>query len=202
MDKEELDSNFGKRVPLNRRGNLMQDIKVPTYKEQVQYPKNEPFIEKKAISTLPVKPNYKKLYVLLWCVLLIAVVALGSALYFYKQNKIEPTTTNTVDYINSVNEIRKVAYLPDVSMSDATLSVVLNPEEAKNDPNPSFKFFNFFENALAGDYLLHYPNIEKYILYRPSTHQIINMMTIPLNLLNSQNATSTSTSTATSTSKK
>ncbi len=207
-NKDEINSGLENRVNLNRRSNFMYDIKAPqqkvneptpTFREPLNYERDNTEIEKKTINSLPSKPNHKKLYIFLTITLIIALIAIGAAYYFYYQNKSTTNSNGNEDYINSINEIRKVALLPEVENSNATLSVVLDPEEAKNDPNPSFKFFNFFENAEAGDYLLHYPSIGKYVLFRPGTHQIINMLTIPPSVLNPDEA-SPSLSTTTSTS--
>lgn len=198
--------NLKKVFPDDSLGRRITDIKAPSFKPispqpQIIKKESEPIIEEfKSTPVLPPKPNKNsKLKFVTFGLLILLLLAGGSAYYFYQKTKIssDPNTAAQDKLNTTIAEIGKLTILPEVDNNSATLSVVLDPEQAKADPNPSFKFFNFFENAQAGDYLLHYPNLGKSVLYRPSTHQIINILNIPLSILNSQTSSTTNTNTST-----
>ncbi len=188
------------RVNINRPQNLMQDIKKPTPPPQEPIYRNTPQIP----TPMPIKeydsrkPSHKKFYVLLTLALFLLAGAGYAAFYYYqKANKVAVESTNQpLDQLNqAINDIGELAMLP---INDTpTLSVVVDANQAKNDP--TFSLFKFFENTESGDMWLNYSRTGKNILYRPSTKKIVNMMTFPPDLLNSISSTTTATTTATTT---
>lgn len=187
------------RANINRPVNLMQDIKKPNPVVSNVVYKNE------APQSLPPireydskRPSHSKLYVLLTLTLLLLVAAGFAAFYFYqKANKVtEEVSSKPLDQLNqAINDIGELAILP--INDNPTLSVVVDANQAKNDP--TFSLFKFFENTEPGDMWLNYPKTGKNILYRPTTKKIVNMMTFPPDLVNNINSTTTATTTATTT---
>jgi hypothetical protein len=70
-----------------------------------------------------------------------------------------------------VEEVGKVMVLP--TDESPTLATVTNPEALKSQP--------FFAKALEGDKVLIYTTVRKAILWRPSTHKIIEVSDIDPN---------------------
>jgi heme/copper-type cytochrome/quinol oxidase subunit 2 len=186
------------RVNINRPGNLMQDIKKPISQVSPVY-RNDAPIQPPQIKEYDIKKqSHTKLYIFLTFTVLLLVIVGYTAFYFYqKANKATEVAQNEpLDQLNlAIAEVGKLVILP---INDTpTLSVVVDANQAKNDP--AFSLFKFFENTEAGDMWLSYSKTGKNILYRPTTKKIVNMMTFPPDLLNNISSTTTATTTATTT---
>jgi hypothetical protein len=73
------------------------------------------------------------------------------------------TSATTKTSLNVVEEVRKIMILPD---EEPQVAEVANSEALKNQP--------FFKPAQNGDKVLFFIEAKKALLYRPSTHQIVD----------------------------
>lgn len=105
-------------------------------------------------------------------VLALAIVGVGSSYYFYdKYNKAQVLgTQNQLEEVRSI--VEKVSELMELPSEDPTAATVSDVEKLRDQP--------FFARALNGDKVLIYQGAKKAILYRPSTHKIIDVA--PVNL--------------------
>ena len=108
-------------------------------------------------------------------VLILFILTLGSSFYFQQkyqsakkllQNARQPAQ---LDKEKLIKEVGKLIELP---KEEATVAVISDREKLKDQP--------FFQNAKNGDKVLIFTNAKKAILYRPSTHKIIEVA--PINL--------------------
>lgn len=117
--------------------------------------------------------NMKNLVIVL---ALVAVVASGSAYYFYAQNQQaqklikNPSQLGKNEVSTLVANVKKLMALPD--KEDPTVATVTDAAKLNKQP--------FFKNAKNGDKLLIYTASKKAILYRPSQNIIIE--TAPVNV--------------------
>jgi hypothetical protein len=101
-------------------------------------------------------------------VFLISLLAIGTSIYFYLQlQKVgDPIYQQALVEKETREILTKVGLIYDLPEGIPQIAVVSNPEELK-------KGQPFFDKAMIGDRILIYPT--QAVLYRPDTHQIINI---------------------------
>lgn len=108
----------------------------------------------------------------IFCIL--AVVGIGSGVYFYRQYKTSeaklknPTETARLESESLMKKVGKLMLLPNEEAQVATVSDV----ETLKKTQP------FFKDAKENDKVLLFPNAKKAVLYRESTNVIINVAPI------------------------
>ena len=113
----------------------------------------------------------KNLVIIILAVL--TVVSVGAAGYFYRQFTALKQNPQKIVQDESKALIAKVGELIALpSGEDPTIATVNDPEKLKVQP--------FFANTQKGDKVLIYTNVKKAILYRPSTHKIMDVA--PVNI--------------------
>jgi hypothetical protein len=107
----------------------------------------------------------------------LAVIILGGgyagAYYFYEKNtqaQDNSQTSTPAETAKLIGEVGKILELPTDEIP--TIAIVMDKDKVKGQP--------FFKNAENGDKLLAYAKNQKAILYRPSTHKIIEVAPIYL----------------------
>lgn len=128
---------------------------------------------------------------------IIFIGALGASSYYYYQYRKLTKNDQTAEINSLVKDLGKVMDLP--TDETPTLATVTDKEKLANQP--------FFRNAANDDKVLIYVKAGKAILYRPSTHKIVDVSTV--NITNDQqsaptaenaNVTTSSSATASNTS--
>lgn len=105
--------------------------------------------------------------------LVVAVVAIGLAVYFYNQAsqlKNDPQKLAADEVQRVVERVGELIVLPEGEQP--TVATVTDPERLKDQP--------FFAKAKVGDRVLIYTNARKAILYDPVAHKIVEVA--PLNI--------------------
>ena len=113
---------------------------------------------------------------------LLLLVAMGAAGYFYKQLddlKKNPNKVAQDETAATIAAVGKLIVLPEGEQP--TLATVTDPEKLKDQP--------FFANAKAGDKVLIYTNAKKAILYSPTENKIVEVA--PVNIGNTAATNST-----------
>ena len=109
-----------------------------------------------------------------WGILVIlAVVAIGAAAYFYAQlNQLRqnPQQVAQEEVKSLVIKVGKLIVLPEGE--EPTVATVTDPELLKDQP--------FFANAKTGDKVLIYTNARKAILYNPEENKIIEVAPVSI----------------------
>ena len=103
---------------------------------------------------------------------LIALIAIGTSIYFYMQYDMlrkNPNALQEKEVAALVEEVGKLILLPEET---PTVATVLDTAALAEQP--------FFVNAATGDKVLVFVSARQAILYRPSEHKIINVA--PLHL--------------------
>jgi len=103
----------------------------------------------------------------------VAVVAFGSAYYFYGQYsdlRANPNKVAQEETAKVVAKISKLIVLPEDETP--TLATVSDPEALKSQP--------FFAKAKKGDRVLIYANARKALLYNPESNRIVEVA--PINI--------------------
>jgi heme/copper-type cytochrome/quinol oxidase subunit 2 len=116
---------------------------------------------------------------------ILAVIAIIAAVYFYIQYsniKTNPQQVSQQEAIDLVARVGKLILLPTDEVP--TIATVTDPQPLKNQP--------FFANAQKGDRVLIYTGAKKAILYNPTENKIVEVA--PVNIGN-QNQAPTATST-------
>lgn len=113
----------------------------------------------------------RKVHVLVGLLVFLILLAGGSTIYFYKKSKKpladETTPVSEQQLKETLALVSKIALLPE--NDKPVLAIVSDPSQLKADA--------FFVDSKVGDRALVYPFIGRAFLYRPSTNQIINIMT-------------------------
>ncbi len=105
--------------------------------------------------------------------LLLLLVAVGSAVYFYRQASVlkdNPQAVARQEARELVDEISKLIVLPEGE--DPTVATIADAEKLKAQP--------FFANAKNGNKVLIYTKAKKAILYDVDSHKIVEVA--PLNI--------------------
>ncbi|HXK40904.1 MAG TPA: hypothetical protein VJ046_02280 [Candidatus Paceibacterota bacterium] len=103
----------------------------------------------------------------------VAVVAFGSAYYFYGQYSDLRANPNKVAQEETAKVVAKVSKLIVLPEGEApTLATVSDPEALKSQP--------FFAKAKKGDRVLIYANARKALLYDPESNRIVEVA--PINI--------------------
>ena len=110
---------------------------------------------------------------------LVFIGALGASSYYYYQYRKLTKNDQTAEINSLVKDLNKVIDLP--SDETPTLATVTDKEKLANQP--------FFKNAANDDKVLIYVKAGKAILYRPSTHKIVDVSTV--NITNDQQSVPT-----------
>ena len=109
-----------------------------------------------------------------WGILVIlAVVAIGAAAYFYAQlNQLRqnPQQVAQEEVKSLVIKVGKLIVLPEGE--EPTVATVTDPELLKDQP--------FFANAKTGDKVLIYTNARKAVLYNPEENKIIEVAPVSI----------------------
>ena len=116
-------------------------------------------------------------------VLIILIGGYAGTYYFYKKYhsvKENPEAATTEENAQLVREVSKIMVLPTDEIP--TVATVLDKSKVNSQP--------FFEKAENGDKLLAYVKKKQAILYRPSTHKIIEVAPIYPNSEPSSNTAS------------
>src|SRR3989338_6828424 len=98
----------------------------------------------------------------------VAVVAFGSAYYFYSEYsalKQNPNKLAQEETSKLVAQVGKLIVLPEGEAP--TVATVSDPEKLKDQP--------FFARAKKGDRVLIYTNAKKAILYNPENNKIVEV---------------------------
>lgn len=114
----------------------------------------------------------KKLKIIFASLAVVALVGIiSTGVLWSKVNRLENPAEATADEIQSlVKDIGRLIVLPEDEVP--TLATVSDPSKLTGQP--------FFQKALTGDKVLIYATSRKAILWRPSTHKIIEVS--PLNV--------------------
>ncbi len=107
--------------------------------------------------------------------LIVALVAIGAAFYFYRENAApagDSQKTAQKEIERLISRVGEIIVLPEGEQP--TVATVTNLEQLKDQP--------FFSKAKVGDKVLIYTNMRKAILYDPIQHKIIEVA--PLNIGN------------------
>jgi len=156
-----LRSNFGNEV----QGST--SYKTPVTSENI----DESIEKTESTKEVSVKSSHKKLYVLIGLLIFFILLAGGSTIYFYKKSKkpvaeeARPVSEQQLE--ETLALVSKITLLP--QNDEPVLAIVSDPSQLKADA--------FFIDSKVGDRVLIYPFIGRAFLYRPSTNQIINIMT-------------------------
>jgi hypothetical protein len=109
-----------------------------------------------------------------WGVLaVLAVIALGAAVYFYAQlNQLRqnPQRVAQEEVKSLVTKVGKLIVLPEGE--EPTVATVTDPNLLKDQP--------FFANAKTGDKVLIYTNARKAVLYNPEENKIIEVAPVSI----------------------
>ena len=120
--------------------------------------------------TIPLKHKYK---VIMWAGIVILVIALAAAAYFYIQLgelKRNPQKVAEVEAQEVIAKVSRLLVLPEGETP--TVATVTDPERLKDQP--------FFQRAKVGFKVLIYTNARKAILYDPEQDKIVEVA--PLNI--------------------
>lgn len=130
---------------------------------------------KKEIVTASVKKQFSVQKITIFIVsILLFVVALSLAIYFYNQYRStqkllkDPTLVAQEEIKTVIKEVGKLIELP--KNEQPTLATVSDKTKLESQ--------SFFKNAENGDKVLLYTNAKKAILYRPSINKIIEVSSI------------------------
>lgn len=119
---------------------------------------------------------------------LIVIILAAILVYFaiqYTNVKNNPQLITQQENLQLKNKVAELINVP--VDEEPTVATVLDSEQLKSQ--------DFFKKAVNGDKLLVFVRAGKAILYRPSTHKIIEVAPITINKDGSTNAPSVSTST-------
>jgi hypothetical protein len=122
-----------------------------------------------------VKKYRKKIKPAVWLMVIIVLVSLGTAIYFWKDAQdARSTTPEAIAERNQVDSERVINKLNDILLTDSkdapTVARIENPQ-VLIDANPEF-----YKYAVQGDYLVLYP--QRAIIYREADDRIINVAPI------------------------
>ena len=104
---------------------------------------------------------------------ILAVVAIGAAVYFYSQLsqlRADPQRIAQEEVKSLVIKVGKLIVLPEGE--EPTVATVTDPELLKDQP--------FFANAKTGDKVLIYTNARKAVLYSPEENKIIEVAPVSI----------------------
>jgi hypothetical protein len=104
---------------------------------------------------------------------ILAVVAIGAAVYFYSQLsqlRADPQKIAQEEVKSLVIKVGKLIVLPEGE--EPTVATVTDPELLKDQP--------FFANAKTGDKVLIYTNARKAVLYNPEANKIIEVAPVSI----------------------
>ena len=104
---------------------------------------------------------------------ILAVVAIGAAIYFYSQLsqlRADPQRIAQEEVKSLVIKVGKLIVLPEGE--EPTVATVTDPELLKDQP--------FFANAKTGDKVLIYTNARKAVLYSPEENKIIEVAPVSI----------------------
>ena len=104
---------------------------------------------------------------------ILAVVAIGAAVYFYSQLsqlRADPQKIAQEEVKSLVVKVGKLIVLPEGE--EPTVATVTDPELLKDQP--------FFANAKTGDKVLIYTNARKAVLYNPEENKIIEVAPVSI----------------------
>ena len=104
---------------------------------------------------------------------ILAVVAIGAAVYFYSQLsqlRADPQKIAQEEVKSLVVKVGKLIVLPEGE--EPTVATVTDPDLLRDQP--------FFPNAKTGDKVLIYTNARKAILYNPEENKIIEVAPVSI----------------------
>lgn len=112
--------------------------------------------------------------------IVLLLITIGSLVFAFRKAQspkiIDSQAVAAAEIKSIVAELGKVMVLP--QNETPTLATVKDPEVLKDQP--------FFAHAMEGDKVLIYTNAHKAILWRPSTHKIIEVSELASNNVNTR----------------
>ena len=115
---------------------------------------------------MPVRPPKRMNYLLIGLIL-VTLISLGGNVYLALKIRTfaNPTENAAAELAQLVKDVGQVLVLP--QDETPTVATVTDPNKLKDQP--------FFANAQPGDKVLIYQNSRKAILWRPSSHKVIEV---------------------------
>ncbi len=105
---------------------------------------------------------------ILWVVTVVALLAIGGAVYLYKQVRELKKNNQFEDLQSNQDQLKeKISKLINLPDEKPTVANVTDKEKLKDQP--------FFKDAQNGDSLLIFPAAKKAIIYRESENRLINV---------------------------
>lgn len=131
-----------------------------------------------------------KLKYIFYSLIIVALVALGLAGYFYYKLSIIKQNPQAVTQEETADLVAKVSLLAALPTNEIpTIATVADPEALKDQP--------FFAQAKKGDKVLIYAEAKKAILYSVTLNKILDIAPLNIGDKTIKNTKSTSTSTLT-----